>query len=66
MNRKEFYDYIQEKFTIDGVSSRLIDNILGYAELQGWEDKKDLHNYLSYMFDGTIGLSKKEIKKVSF
>jgi len=65
MNKEEFYNYIIENFNISGSAARLINNILDYAESQGF-DEEELYNYLCSMLDGTIGLSDNEIKRAYF
>ena len=66
MNKREFYDYIVANFTISGEFCRLLNNVLNYAEQQGWTNPDDLHQYLSFMLDGTIGLTNKEICMANF
>ena len=63
MNRQEFVDYVQENFNVSGAFLRLLDNVLHYAELQGW-DQDDVYSYLDFMLDNTIGLTNQEIKQV--
>lgn len=65
MNKQEFYQYITDNFNISGEAGRLINNILKYAEMQGF-DEEDLYNYLCLMLDGTIGLTDNEIKQACF
>lgn len=62
MNRQQFLSYIAENFSINGEASRLIDNILIYSERLEYEDQ---YSFLCEMFDGTIGLSEAEIRKIS-
>jgi hypothetical protein len=54
-----------ENFNISGEAARLINNILNYAEDQGFTEN-ELYLYLCAMLDGTIGLTDNEIKKASF
>lgn len=65
MNKREFYDYIVENFSISGEACRLINNILEFADARGMSGN-ELYLYLTEMLDGTIGLSDAEIKKVDF
>ena len=64
MSKTEFYNYIQENFTLDGTASRLVDNILEHAVYQGWSSD-ELHGYLTGMLD-RLGLSDKEIRMADF
>lgn len=63
MNKEEFYDYIQAQFNIDGTASRLISNILDFAEGM---DANDQYRVLTALLDGTIGLTDAEIRKVEY
>lgn len=63
MNRQQFLDYVRENFNVSVEFLRLLDNVLGYAVLQGW-DEDDTYLYLSYMLDCNIGLNDNEIKAV--
>ena len=65
MSLKEFYNYIIEKFNLEGASYRLINNILIYVEQQGF-DENESYRHLCMLLDGTIGLSDKEIKLCNF
>ena len=65
MNRREFYDYIVENFSLGGTGYRLVSSILEYASLQDWDDE-ELHRYLAFMLDGVFGLERHEIEKASF
>lgn len=60
MEKEKFYDYIQTNFNIGGDASRLIRNILNYAE--GME-RGEKYNFLCAILDGTIGLTDDEIKR---
>ena len=63
MSRKEFVDYVRENFNVSVEFLRLLDNVLHYAELQGW-DEDDAYMYLDFMLDCTIGLTNAEIKQI--
>ncbi|MCM1121170.1 MAG: hypothetical protein NC416_01165 [Eubacterium sp.] len=63
MNREQFYNYILENFTISGEAGRLIDNILQYVEAN-FPEENEQYNVLCSLFDGTIGLTDNELKKV--
>jgi len=62
MNEREFYDYIQENFTLDGTASRLIDNILNYIKWQGFIDAEDAQAHLKALLDGALGIEEREIR----
>lgn len=63
MNRKQFYNYILENFSISGEARRLIDNILQFVEAT-YPEENEQYNVLCSLLDGTIGLTDNEIKKV--
>ena len=63
MNRRDFVNYVQENFDVSVEFLRLLDNVLNYAELQGW-DEDEVHSYLDFMLDCGIGLTKQEIKQI--
>ena len=64
MNRNEFMEYIEENFSIDGGSKRLISNILWFVE-HNYSDENEQYNVLCILLNGTIGLSDSEIKMIS-
>lgn len=64
MNREEFMEYVEENFNISSEAMRLIDNILYYVEIQGVEENEQ-YKMLCLLLDGTIGLSDREIRKIS-
>lgn len=64
MSLNNFYVYILDNFNISIEAKRLIDNIIEYAKLNCFSDE-ELHNYLHYMLDGTIGLEDEEITSVT-
>ena len=63
MNRQEFIDYVNENFNVSVEFLRLLNNVLHYVELQGWEED-DVHDYLDFMLDCGIGLQDQEIKQI--
>ena len=63
MDRKDFVNYVQENFDVSIEFLRLLDNVLNYAELQGW-DEDEVHSYLDFMLDCGIGLTNQEIKQI--
>ena len=63
MNRKDFVNYVQENFDVSIEFLRLLDNVLNYAELQGW-DEDEVYSYLDFMLDCNIGLTDQEIKQI--
>ena len=63
MNRRDFVNYVQENFDVSIEFLRLLDNVLNYAELQGW-DEDEVYSYLGFMLDCGIGLTNQEIKQI--
>lgn len=63
MNRDEFINYVREEFDVSVEFLRLLDNVLHYAELQGW-DEDDVYQYLCFMLDCNIGFTDQEIKQI--
>jgi hypothetical protein len=64
MDKKEFLNYINENFDISGEAGRLINNILDYAD--NHLEQNEVYPFLCEILDGTIGLSDREIREVSF
>ena len=64
MDRKEFYQYLIDNFSLSGEAQRLIDNIFYYVELQS-ASPDEQHQMIGFLLDG-IGLSEDEIRKVYF
>lgn len=64
MNRNQFIDYVRENFSVSVEFLRLLDNVLQYAEQQGWSED-ETYDYLSFMLDCNIGLSDREIKQIT-
>lgn len=63
MNREQFINYVREEFNVSVEFLRLLDNVLHYAEFQGW-DEDDVYQYLDFMLDCNIGLTNQEIKQI--
>lgn len=64
MNREQFYNYILENFTVDGVTARLINNILVFVENNYPNAYDQQYNVLDELLSGTIGLTNEELKMV--
>lgn len=64
MNREQFVDYVHENFNVSVEFLRLLNNVLHYAELQGW-DEDEVYSYLDFMLDCNIGLEDEEIKQIA-
>ena len=64
MDRKEFYQYLVDNFSLSGEAQRLIDNILRYVELQS-APSDEQHQMIGFLLDG-IGLSEDEVRKADF
>ena len=64
MDRKEFYQYLIDNFSLSSEAQRLIDNILYYVELQS-APPDEQHQMIGFLLDG-IGLSEDEVRKVHF
>ena len=64
MNREEFYDYILNNFELSGEAMRLVGNILRFVEAN-YPDANDQYHMLCSLLDGAIGLSDRELRKVS-
>ena len=65
MNRAQFVDYVHDNFNVSIEFLRLLDNVLHYAELQGW-DETEIYTYLDFMLDCNIDLTQEEIKQIKF
>jgi hypothetical protein len=65
MNREQFVDYVHKNFNVSIEFLRLLDNVLHYAELQGW-DEDEIYSYLDFMLDCSVGLEEEEIRRISF
>lgn len=64
MNREEFMDYIRDNYDVSAEALRIIDNILWYAATM-LSSEEERFDFLNLMFDGTIGLSEREIRKIN-
>lgn len=64
MDRKEFYQYLIDNFSLSSEAQRLIDNILYYVELQS-APSDEQHQMIGFLLGG-IGLSEDEIRKANF
>ena len=62
MNEQQFYDYIQEHYTLDGTAGRLIDNIINFVKDGNYDDAETAHRELLHLFDGAFGITEEEIK----
>jgi len=63
MDARGFYDYLQEKFILDGTASRLIRNILDYVEAENFVEAEDARAHLWTLLDGAFGLTEKEVSR---
>lgn len=63
MNRVQFVEYVNKNFNVSIEFSRLLDNVLNYAERHTWSED-ELYNYLDFMLDCNIGLTEQEIKQI--
>ena len=62
MNEREFYDYLQKNFTLDGTSSRLVQNIINFVCDGDHEYAEDAHRELWHLLDNTFGVTEEEVK----
>jgi len=62
MDSREFYDYILEKFNLDGTASRLVSNIIEYVKAQEFVNAEDAQRHLKSLLDGAFGIEEREIK----
>jgi hypothetical protein len=62
MDSRQFYDYILEHFTLDGTSSRLINNIITYVDAQKFLDAEEARRHLTLLLGCAFGLEEREIK----
>lgn len=64
MNRVQFLNYVNEHFNVSVEFLRLLNNVLYYAEMQGW-DEDEVYNYLDFMLlDCSVGFTSQEIKQI--
>jgi hypothetical protein len=64
MDKKEFYNYITENFTLDGTSRNLVLNILDFVEHES-NNIDEVHDMLTRLLDG-LDLKEEEIKHAMF
>ena len=62
MTERQFYDYIQEHFTLDGTSSRLVFNIIDFVKDGDYDDAETAHRELWHLLGGAFGLTEEEVK----
>ncbi len=62
MREKEFLQYIFDNFDVAGEFTRMLVNVIGYA--QGFEDPEEGLAFLCDMLDGTIGIRQDEIRQL--
>ena len=59
--REDAFNWILENFSVDGAASRIISNILEYADDLSEEEQVE---FMNKMLDGTIGLTEDEIENL--
>ncbi len=64
MDAQEFLDYVIHNFNISGSCYRMISNILYYVK-DHIVSEEEQYFALSYLLEGTIGLSDREIRMIS-
>lgn len=62
MRAKDFLQYIFDNFDVAGEFTRMLVNVIGYAE--GFDDPEDGLDFLCDMLDGTIGIRQDEIRQL--
>ena len=60
-SKEDAYDYIIEHFDIGQPASRILNNILEYADKMANEEQ---YEFFSKILDGTIGLTEDELKSL--
>ena len=63
MNKEEFFEYIQDNFSLDSTSEKLVKNILNFVEMN-YPEEEEQYNVLCYFLDDIPGLTDTEIRKV--
>ena len=63
MNEREFYDYVQKNFIVEGTSSHLLHNIIEYVKDQKFTNAEEAHKHLKLLLDGAFGIEEHEIKQ---
>jgi len=62
MGEKEFLQYIFDNFNVAGEFTRMLVNVISYAE--GFDDPEEGLDFLCDMLDGTIGIRQDEIRQL--
>lgn len=62
MNEREFMQYIFDHFDVAGEFTRMLVNVIGYA--QGFDDPDEGLDFLCDMLDCTIGIRQDEIRQL--
>lgn len=62
MGEKEFLQYIFDNFNVAGEFTRMLVNVISYAE--GFDDPEEGLDFLCDMLDGTIGINQDEIRRL--
>ena len=63
MNKEEFFEYIQDNFSLDSTSKKLVKNILNFVEMN-YPEEEEQYNVLCYFLNDISGLTDAEIRKV--
>jgi len=61
MNAQEFYDYVNSKYNLDSIASRLVQNAIAYIEAQDFVYADDGQRHLSYLLNGAFGLKRRDL-----
>ena len=61
--KKNFFEYIQDNFSLDSTSEKLVKNILNFVEMN-YPEEKEQYNVLRYFLNDIPGLTDAEIRKV--
>ena len=63
LDKEEFFEYIQDNFSLDSTSEKLVKNILNFVEMN-YPEEKEQYNVLRYFLNDIPGLTDAEIRKV--
>lgn len=63
MNKEEFFEYIQDNFSLDSTSEKLVKNTLNFVEMN-YPEEEEQYNVLCYFLNDIPGLTDAEIRKV--
>ena len=63
MNKEEFFEYIQDNFSLDSTSEKLVKNILNFVEMN-YPEEEESYNVLCYFLNDIAGLTDAEIRKI--